>query len=92
MKQIQENYDLRLFNDNIEFPAKVSKAGVRLVRVPNLYFGTIQLGNMTSVRLDKCSQCGSAFYGAGNLKRHLKTHRGKRPNKCFKCNFASLHA
>ena len=57
MKQIQENYDLGLFNDKIEFPAKVSKAGVRL---------------------DKCSQCGSAFYGAGNLKKTFENTPWKK--------------
>ena len=57
MKQIQENYDLRLFNGNREFPAKVSKAGVRL---------------------DKCSQCGSAFYGAGNLKKTFENTTWKK--------------
>ena len=41
---------------------------------------------------NKCNQCDYAYSRAGNLRTHLKTHRGEKSNNCNQCNFASLHA
>ena len=38
------------------------------------------------------SQCGYAFYWAGQLRRHLKTHSGEKLNKCNQCDYASSYA
>ena len=32
------------------------------------------------------------FVQAGQLKRHLKTHSGEKPNKCNQCEFAPFRA
>ena len=38
------------------------------------------------------SQRNYAFSQAGTLRRHLKTHRGERPNKCDQCNYTCSQA
>ena len=40
----------------------------------------------------KSNQCEYTSSRAGNLKRHLKTHSGEKPNKCNQCDFASSEA
>ena len=32
------------------------------------------------------------LFSGGNLRRHLKTHSGEKPNKCNQCDFASSQA
>ena len=38
------------------------------------------------------SQRNYAFSQAGTLRRHLKTHRGERPNKCDQCTHLKTHS
>ena len=40
----------------------------------------------------KCNQCEYTSSQRGNLRAHLKTHTGEKPNKCSQCDFASSRA
>ena len=41
---------------------------------------------------NKCNQCEYASSHTGNLRTHLKSHRGEKPNKCSQCDYASSEA
>ena len=43
-------------------------------------------------QLNKYNEGDNAPSGAGNLRTHLKTHSGEKPNKCNQCDYASSHA
>ena len=39
-----------------------------------------------------CNQCNFVFSHTRNLRTHLKTHSGEKPNKCNQCDYASSEA
>ena len=46
-------------------------------------------GNTQWRKENKCSQCEFASAEAGNLRRHIRIHKGEKSNKCKKCNLVS---
>ena len=44
------------------------------------------------IKSHKCNQCDYASSRAGNLRTHLKTHSGEKPNKCTQCDYVSFEA
>ena len=70
-----------------QLDGRIKRSHIKLKEVMDNDHGRNDLNDVSTAH--KCNQCEYTSFQAGYLRKHLKTHSGKKPHKCNQCEFAS---